>query len=145
MDQKAPLAGIRLIGGLFSIFSLFYNFWRCLFFLLVDSKDYCMGLTWATEKCFFFFFFRFTWFFKILLFPMIYLRVLCLLHAFIRVSWNVFFSLVLISNKYQCLTMISLMFFRYLMNLSTGGILGLFALFGFEVSKGSLVCFWCSV
>ena len=49
------------------------------------------------------------------------------------------FSLGLICNKYQCLSKIFLMFGRVLLNLSTSGILSLFAFFGFEVNKAFLV------
>ena len=112
------------------MFFLFYYFWRCLLFLLVDSKDYHVLYHMG--------FFLITLLFKILLFPIISLRFLFLLCAIIGLSGNVFFSLGLICNEYQCLSMISLMFGRVLLNFSTSGILRLFAIFGFEINKASL-------
>ena len=113
---------------------LFYKFWRCLFFLLADSKVMASYATWATKRCFFSaFFFRITLFFKIILPLIISLRFLFLFFAIIGISWNHF------SLKYRCLSMISLMFGRVLLNFSTCGILCLFAIFGFEVNKASLV------
>ena len=65
--------------------------------------------------------------------PIISLRFLFFLYPIIGLSWNIFFSLGFIYNKCQCLSMISLMFGRVLLNFSTSGILGLFAVFGFEL------------
>ena len=107
-----------LTGGIFLcfLFFLFYNFWRRLFFPLVDNKDYhvlCnMGFFSAS-------FFLITLLFKILLLPIISLRFLFLLYAIIGFSWNVFFSLGLICNKCQCSSMIFLMFGKVLLNFST--------------------------
>ena len=126
------------------MFFLFYDFWRCLFFLLFDSKDYRVLCNMGYRKgASFLLFFRITLFFKILLLPIISLRFLFFLCAIIGLSWKVFLRVGLICNKCQRLSMVSLMFGRVLLNFSSSGILVFFffffAIFGFEVNKASLV------
>ena len=127
----------------FVCFSCFITFDFCFFYLLT-AKIIASCVTCATEKVllFYSFFFRITLLFKILLLPIISLRFLLLLYASSGFSQNAFFSLGLICNKCQCLSnkpRVLLNFCRVLLNFSTSGILGLFAVFGFEVNKASLV------
>ena len=122
------------------MFFLFYNFWRRLFFLLVDSKDYHVLCNAGYRKSVFFcFLFLIALLFKIIFLAIISLRLLFLLYAIIGLSCNAFFSLGLICNKYQCSSMYSLMFGRFLLSFGTSGILGLFGVFCFEVNKASFV------
>ena len=120
---------------MFCLFSCFI-FWRCLFFLLVDSKNYCLlcNINDAEKVVT-----RITLLFKILLLPILSLRFLFLLYAIIGISWSVFFILGLICNKCQFLSMIYLMLGRALLNFSTSGIIVLFGILGFEINKASLV------
>ena len=119
-----------LTEGIFCMFFLLYNFWRCLLFVLVDSNDYQWH---GLQKRGFFspFFFLITLSFKILLLPSISLGFLFLVYAIIGLPWNAFFSLGLICNKCQCPSMIFSMFGKVLLNFTTNGILGLFSIFVF--------------
>ena len=123
-------------GGIFCMFFLFYDFWRCFFFLLFDSKDYRVLCNMGYRKgASFLLFFRISLFFKILLPPIISLRFLFFLCAIIGLSWKVFLRVGLICNKCQCLSMVSLMFGRVLLNFSSNGILFFFFFLLFLVLK----------
>ena len=123
--------------GIFCMFFLFCNFWRCFFFLSVDSVLCNMSY----RKGYPFLFSFFITLFKILFLCIISLRFLFFLHAVVGLRRNAFFSVGLIWNKCHCLSMIFLMFGRVLLNFSTSGILNLFAIFGFDVDKAYLVTF----
>ena len=102
-------------------------FLKMFFFLLFDSKDYRVLCNMGYRKgASFLLFFRISLFFKILLPPIISLRFLFFLCAIIGLSWKVFLRVGLICNKCQCLSMVSLMFGRVLLNFSSNGILFFF-------------------
>ena len=123
-----------LTGEIFCTFFLFYNFWRCLFSQFSDSKDYHV-LRLAKKVFLFFFLFSHYFLLKILFLASFSLTFLFLLYAIIGLSWNTFFSLGLICNKCQYLSITFSMFGKVLLNFSTSAILGLFAIFGFEVNN----------
>ena len=109
-----------LTCGIFCMFFLFYNFWKLLFFLHVDSKDYCVLWNTGYRKRA-----SFLLSFFVLLCCLKSYWFIFILYVIIGLSWNLFFSLALICNKRQRLSMISLMFDRVLLNFSASGILGL--------------------
>ena len=124
----------------FLCFSCFIIFDDVCFFHLLTKKIITSCVTWATENVLLFCFFPFiTLLLKILLLPIISLRFLFLLYAIIGFPWKAFFSLGLICNKCECSSMTFFLFGKVLFNVSTSGILGLFAIFCFEVNKASLV------
>ena len=100
------------------MFFLFCNFWRCLFFLLVDSDDYRVLCNTGYRKCASYLISFFVLLLKILSLSRI-LRFPFLLYAIIGLSCNAFFNLgLLICSKCQCLSMLFLMFGRGLLKLS---------------------------
>ena len=138
------------------------NWWNILHVFLVSwflkmfvFSTCCPHVKWATEKLFLFcFLFSYYLLFKILLLPIIFLRFLFLLYPNVGLLWNEFFSLLFfICNKWQYLSMTSLIFGRVLFNFITSWILGLFTIFSFEYNKASFVTsdismllsnnFWC--
>ena len=122
----------------FMCFSCFITFEDASFFFLLNTNIIWSYVTRVTEKEFlFFFFFCITLLFRISLLPIISLRFLLLLYIIIGLSWNIFFNVGLRCNKCRCLSMIFLKFGKFLLNFSTSGILGLFAIFGFDVKKAS--------
>ena len=118
---------LHVNGRNFVCFSCFITFEDVCFFHLLTTKIITSCVTWATKRCFFSaFFFLITLVFKILLLPIIFLRFLFFFYAIIGFSWNLFFSLGLICNKFQCSSVIFLMFGKVLFNFSTSRILVIF-------------------
>ena len=87
--SKLWLGFYMLTGGKFCMFFLFYNFWRRLFFPLVENKHYHILCNMGYFSAFFF---LITLLFEILLLSIISLRFLYLLYAIIGFSWNAFLA-----------------------------------------------------
>ena len=100
--SKLCLGFYMLTGEMLCMFFLFYIFWRCLFFLLVDKKDNLVLCNVGFRKDFSFVFF-FVFVIKNFI-ACYYFFDFFEIYAIIGLSWNTFFSLGLIWNKYQYLS-----------------------------------------
>ena len=130
-----------LTGHIFWIFFLFNNFWTRLFFPLVDNKDYYVLCKMGYRKgASFLLSFSLlpcclkSYCFQLFLWDSHFSCMLLLVFLEIRLI-----SLGLICKIYQCSSMIFLTFGKVLLNFSTSGVLGLFAIFVLKLIKRPLL------